>query len=55
LCIIDDHSREYRGAIVDTSIAGYHVAQKLDRVAGLRGYPCMVVSDNVLCLERFAA
>jgi putative transposase len=46
LCIIDDFSRECLGAIVDTSISGHRVAQELYRIAELRGYPCMVVSDN---------
>ena len=46
LCIIDDFSRECLGAIVDTSISGHRVARELDRIAELRGYPCMVVSDN---------
>ncbi|MBZ4691110.1 MAG: family transposase [Cereibacter sp.] len=55
LCIIDDFSRECLGAIVDTSISGHRVARELDRIAELRGYPCMVVSDNVLCREGFAA
>jgi putative transposase len=46
LCIIDDFSRECLGAVVDTSISGHRVARELDRIAELRGYPCMVVSDN---------
>jgi len=33
-------------AVVDTSIGGARVARELDRIAELRGYPCMVVSDN---------
>lgn len=46
LCTIDDFSRECLGAIVGTSISGHRVARELDRISGLRGYPCMVVSDN---------
>jgi putative transposase len=47
LCIIDDFSREWcLGAIAHTSISGHRVARELDRIAELRGYPCMVVSDN---------
>ena len=46
LCIIDDFSRECLGAIVDTSISGNRVARELDRIAGLRSYPCIVVSDD---------
>ncbi len=33
-------------AVVDTSIGGARVARELDKIAELRGYPCMVVSDN---------
>ena len=39
-------SRECLAAVVDTSIGGARVARELDRIAQLRGYPCMVVSDN---------
>lgn len=46
LCIIDNFSRECLGAVVDTSISGHRVARELDRIAELRGYPCMVASDN---------
>ncbi len=46
LCIIDDFSRECLASVVDTSVSGHHVARELDRIAELRGYPCMVVSDN---------
>ena len=46
LNVIDDFSRECLAAVVDTSIAGARVARELDRIAELRGYPCLVVSDN---------
>lgn len=46
LNVIDDFSRECLAAVVDTSIGGARVARELDRIADLRGYPCMVVSDN---------
>jgi putative transposase len=48
LCIIDDFSRECLGAVVDTLISGRRVARELDRIAELRGYPCMVVSDRAI-------
>jgi Integrase core domain len=32
--------------VVDTSLTGLRVARELDRIAELRGYPCMIVSDN---------
>ena len=44
LNVIDDFSRECLAAVVDTSIGGARVARELDRIAELRGYPCMVVS-----------
>lgn len=47
--VIDDFSRECLATVVDTSISGIRVARELDRIAEMRGYPCMVVSDNVLC------
>lgn len=60
LCIIDDFSRECLGAIVDTSISGHRVARELDRIAGLRGYPCRsswswLFSDKVRRFGRSAA
>jgi hypothetical protein len=48
-------SRECLATVVDTSISGVRVARELDRIAEMRGYPCMVVSDNVLCRENLAA
>ena len=46
LNVIDDFSRECLAAVVDTSLSGIRVARELDRIAEIRGYPCMVVSDN---------
>lgn len=46
LNVIDDFSRECLAAVVDTSLSGHRVARELDSIAELRGYPCMVVSDN---------
>ncbi len=46
LCVIDDFSRECLATLVDNSISGIRVARELDRIAELRGYPGMVVSDN---------
>ena len=39
-------SREILGLVVDTSLTGLRVARELDRIAELRSYPCMIVSDN---------
>ena len=33
-------------ALVNTSISGARVARELDRIAELRGNPCLMVSDN---------
>jgi putative transposase len=46
LNVIDDFSRECLAAVVDTSLSGQRVARELDRIAELRGRPCMVASDN---------
>lgn len=46
LNILDDSSRECLAAVIDTSLSGKRVARELDRIAEMRGYPCMVVSDN---------
>ncbi len=46
LNVIDDFSRECLAAVVDTSLSGIRVARELDRIAEMRGYTCMVVSDN---------
>ena len=44
--VIDDFSRECLAAIVDTSLSGIRVARELDRIAEVRRYPCMIVSDS---------
>jgi len=46
LTLVDDFIRECLGLVVDTSLTGLRVARELDRVAQLRGHPCMIVSDN---------
>ena len=46
LCVIDDFSRECLATVVDNSLSGERVARELDAIAGRRGYPLMVVSDN---------
>jgi len=46
LCVIDDFSRECLATVADTSLSGLRVARELDRIAEMRGLPCMVVSDN---------
>ncbi|PRZ43252.1 integrase-like protein, partial [Tritonibacter scottomollicae] len=51
LCVIDDFSWECLATVVETSLSGQRVGRELDNIARVRGYPCMVVSDNVLCAE----
>ena len=46
LAVVDDFTRECLTLVVDNSLSGIRVARELDRVAELRGRPCMVVSDN---------
>jgi putative transposase len=46
LNVIDDFSRECLASVVDTSLSGIRVGRELDQIAEMRGYPCMVVSDN---------
>ena len=46
LTLVDDFTRECLGLVADTSLTGLRVARELDRIAELRGYPCMLVSDN---------
>ena len=46
LTLVDDFTRECLGLVVDTSLTGLRVVRELDRVAELRSYPCMIVSDN---------
>ncbi len=45
-CVIDDFSRECLATVADTSLCGHRVARELDRIAEVRGHPCMVVRDN---------
>jgi len=46
LTLVDDFTRECLGLVVDTSLTGLRVARELDKIAELRNYPCMIVSDN---------
>ena len=46
LTLVDDFTRECLGLVVDTSLTGLRVAREFDRIAELRGYPRMLVSDN---------
>jgi putative transposase len=46
LNVIDDFSREYLAAGEDTSLLGLRVSRELNRLAQIRGHPCMAVPDN---------
>jgi putative transposase len=46
LAVIDDFSRECLALVADNSLSGIRVARELDRIAELRGTPCLIVSDN---------
>ncbi len=46
LTIVDDHSRECPGLLVERSISGERVARTLDEIAEERGLPAVIVVDN---------
>ncbi len=46
LAVIGDFSRECLALVAGKSLSGIRVARELDRIAELRGYPCLIVSDN---------
>ena len=46
LCVLDDFSRECLALVADTSLSGKRVARELDVIAGTRGLPLTLVSDN---------
>lgn len=54
LAVVDDYSRECPGLVVNTLLSGVRVGRELDRIAGLRDYPVMVVSDNGTALASHA-
>ena len=46
LGVIDEFSRECLALVADNSLSGIRVSRELDRIAELRGRPCLIVSDN---------
>lgn len=44
--IVDEHTRECLGGLVDRSITGDDLIDELDRLAQLRGYPAVLRCDN---------
>jgi putative transposase len=46
LTIVDDYTREWKAAIVDTSIGGVRVVRLLEELRETTGIPTAIVSDN---------
>ena len=44
--IVDEHTRECLGGLVDRSITGEDLIDELDRLAAQRGYPAVLRCDN---------
>lgn len=44
--IVDEHTRECLGGLVDRSITGENLIDELDRLAAGRGYPAVLRCDN---------
>jgi transposase InsO family protein len=44
--IVDEHTRECLGGLVERSITGDDLIDELDRLAGQRGYPAVLRCDN---------
>jgi putative transposase len=44
--IVDEHTRECLGGLVERSITSEDLITELDRLAGVRGYPAVVRCDN---------
>jgi putative transposase len=44
--IVDEHTRECLGGLVDRSITGDDLIDELDRLAAQRGYPAVLRCDN---------
>ena len=51
LTVIDEFTRESLAIEVDGSLPGLRVTRVLDCIAGRRGYPKVMVIDNVLTAE----
>jgi transposase InsO family protein len=44
--IVDEHTREHLGGLVDRSVTGEDLIDELDRLAQRRGYPAVLRCDN---------
>jgi len=44
--IVDEHTRECLGGLVERSVTGDRLIDELDRLAGHRGYPTVLRCDN---------
>jgi hypothetical protein len=47
LRVIDDFSRECLALVADNSLSGIRVSRELNRIAELRGYPCLIAAWRV--------
>jgi hypothetical protein len=52
--IVDEHTRECLGGLVNRSITGDVLIDELDRLAAVRGYPAVLRCDNGPELARAA-
>ncbi|PYD46627.1 hypothetical protein C3920_14105 [Novacetimonas pomaceti] len=50
LTVVDDYTRGL-ALVADTSLSGERLGRELDRIGEHRGWPLMIVSDNVLYRE----
>ena len=46
--MVDEHTREAQGGLVERSVTGGRLATELDRIAAYRGYPGVLRCDNGL-------
>ena len=46
MSIVDEHTRECLGGLVNRSITGDVLINELDRLAAMRGYPAVLRCDN---------
>ena len=51
LTVVDDYTRECLALVADTSLSGERLGRELDRIGEHRGFPMMIVSDDVLYRE----
>ena len=50
--LVDEHTRECRGGLVERNITGNNLIDALDRIAAGRGYAAVLGRDRVLSRKR---